>query len=118
MFKKFKRIRKGIILIKMRSKNAPQISKNGTGATLRKKEPGTGFEKEKYSHRYDNSIDGMDFSPDTAGKRTVELEESTEDFAQNILCRDKRLQKRESSQKTWRIDGEIPTESKKRPEKE
>lgn len=81
MFKKFKRIRKGIILIKMRSKNAPQISKNGTGATLCKKEPGTGFEKEKYSHRYDNSIDGMDFSPDTAGKRTVELEESTEEFA-------------------------------------
>ena len=51
MFKKFKRIRKDIILIKMRSKNAPQIPKNGTGATLRKKEPGTDFENEKYSHR-------------------------------------------------------------------
>ena len=73
MFKKFKRIRKDIILIKMRSKNAPQISKNGTEATLHKKEPGTDFENEKYSHRCHNSIDGIDFSPDTAGKRTDEL---------------------------------------------
>ena len=28
-----------------------------------------------------NSTDGINFSPDTAGKRTDELEESTEEFA-------------------------------------